>query len=187
MQDSLSHLVKDFHALPFPEGVDRRSLYHSSYRAICTYAMPITELDTVFRRCLSKSQGIVKDDRRRNLEGHREIHPLSFGTCPELTGSCSCWQSTCRCQTRRLCMCSWTTAARTRRSCSSSTGWTFTESCCVAGVLASHPYQTSKHETLLGAVSRSWRSWPRLRSPRPARRSPRADACAKTLPLTRTA
>ena len=35
----------DFQGIPFPEGVERRMLYHSSYRAIATYAMPLADLE----------------------------------------------------------------------------------------------------------------------------------------------
>ena len=63
--------VKDFHGLPLPEGVDRRNLYHSPYRTIATYAMQLSELDEEFRKVIKRSSAIVKDDRRRNLEGHR--------------------------------------------------------------------------------------------------------------------
>ena len=40
----MSAAPSEFHALPLPVGVERRILYHSSYRAIATYGCSMSEL-----------------------------------------------------------------------------------------------------------------------------------------------
>ncbi len=62
----------EFHGLALPEGVEKRILYHSSFRAIATYAMSLSDLDRELQHILSARGSVVKDDSRRNLCGKRE-------------------------------------------------------------------------------------------------------------------
>jgi hypothetical protein len=62
-----------FHGLPLPEGVEKRVLYHSTYRAIVTYAMSLSDLDRELRHLINANGCTVKEDGRRNLQGKRAL------------------------------------------------------------------------------------------------------------------
>ena len=81
--ESTSYPTKDFHGLPLPEGLDRRNLYHSSFRTIATYAMPLADLDTEFRKLVTRATATIKDDKRRNFEGYGALHhrPIHRRVC----------------------------------------------------------------------------------------------------------
>ena len=63
--------ASDFHGLLIPEGVEKRILYHSTYRAIATYAMSLSDLDRELKHALQARGSTVKEDSRRNLCGRR--------------------------------------------------------------------------------------------------------------------
>lgn len=63
----------EFHGIGIPEGVERRTLYHSSYRTITTYAMPLADLDSQFKVSISDKKAVVKEDTRTNFSGRMEI------------------------------------------------------------------------------------------------------------------
>ena len=66
----------EFHGLPVPEGRERKILYHSSFRSITTYVMPVGDLDGEFRRVLQKASGTMKDDQRAGgIEGTGALCP----------------------------------------------------------------------------------------------------------------
>ena len=62
-----------FHGLDIPEGVEKRVLYHSSFRAIATYAMSLAELDRELQKILRSKGATVKEDGRRNLCGKLDV------------------------------------------------------------------------------------------------------------------
>ena len=63
----------EFHGLSLPEGTERRILYHSSFRAICTYSSSLMDLDQELQGILQTRGAIVKDDSRRNLCGKIDV------------------------------------------------------------------------------------------------------------------
>ena len=69
----MSAAPSEFHALPLPVGVERRILYHSSYRAIATYGCSMSELDEAMTDAVKSSGAIIKDDSRHNLCGTLDI------------------------------------------------------------------------------------------------------------------
>ena len=63
--------ASEFHGLTIPEGVEKRILYHSSFRAIATYAMSLADLDREIQHMVHTRRGVIKEDARRNLGGKR--------------------------------------------------------------------------------------------------------------------
>ena len=66
----------DFHGIAIPSGTEQRILYHSSFRAIATYAMSLADLDRELQHVIKARNSVVKEDARRNLCGKRVLLPL---------------------------------------------------------------------------------------------------------------
>ena len=63
----------EFVGLSIPEGVEKRVLFHSGFRAIATYAMPLADLDRELQEVLRTKGAVVKEDARRNLCGRIDV------------------------------------------------------------------------------------------------------------------
>jgi hypothetical protein len=62
-----------FQGLPPPEGVDRKTLYASKFRAIYTYRMGLADLDAQLHRLLGEKSWEIRQDERINLTGKLDI------------------------------------------------------------------------------------------------------------------
>ena len=62
-----------FYGIPSPEGIERKVLYHSKFRAIYTYKMSLAELDEKLQKVLADRKWDVKVDERTNLTGKLDI------------------------------------------------------------------------------------------------------------------
>ena len=92
----------EFNGLAIPEGVEKRVLYHSTYRAIATYAMSLADLDRELQGLLHARGCTIKEDARRNLGGKSTrrrracacaIFPLKLALCSRIgSGHCHCRQ-----------------------------------------------------------------------------------------------
>ena len=71
MSAGASTAAAEFHGIALPAGIEQRILYHSSFRAIITYAMTLADLDRELQHVLRARSTVVKDDARRNLCGKR--------------------------------------------------------------------------------------------------------------------
>ena len=67
-----------FHGLALPDGVEKRVLYHSTFRTIATYAMSLADLDRELLQIVRVRGGVIKEDARRNLCGKRARRTRSF-------------------------------------------------------------------------------------------------------------
>ena len=63
----------DFHGLSAPEGIERRVLYNSKFRAIYTYKMSLAELEMQLQKVLLDKHWEIKTDERVNLIGKLDI------------------------------------------------------------------------------------------------------------------
>jgi hypothetical protein len=64
--------AQGFHGLPAPEGVERKILYASEFRAIYTYKMSLPELDAQLQKLLSDNWA-TRVDQRSNLTGKLDV------------------------------------------------------------------------------------------------------------------
>lgn len=77
----------EFQGLVMPQGSERRVLYHSSYRSICTYGCSLQELDQELQDILHSRGALIKEDNRRNMCGRSEFadphrtQPIAFSLC----------------------------------------------------------------------------------------------------------
>ena len=108
--------ASEFHGLTIPEGVEKRILYHSSFRAIATYAMSLADLDREIQHMVHTRRGVIKEDARRNLGGKRAclFYFRSLVACAHATAAALCTQLMWSPRTTRLCTCSQTHAATQR-------------------------------------------------------------------------
>ena len=60
------------------EGSEKRVLYHSSFRAICTYGCSLPDLDQELKALLQARGAFIKEDHRRNLCGKRKNSSLQL-------------------------------------------------------------------------------------------------------------
>ena len=58
-----------FKGLPAPQGVERHTLYQSSFRLVLTYAMPLADLDNELKTIFNAKRVMVKSDNRRDFVG----------------------------------------------------------------------------------------------------------------------
>ena len=66
-------MAQQFQGLPLPEGKERRSLYHSAYRTIITYVMPLSELAAELKTIIATNGGTIINDERRNFAGKLDV------------------------------------------------------------------------------------------------------------------
>jgi hypothetical protein len=78
----------EFHSLVLPEGVEKRVLYHSNFRAVATYAMDLAELDRELQHILRVRGCTIKDDARRNLCGRLDVVTSTNEIVHVLTDTC---------------------------------------------------------------------------------------------------
>ena len=74
-----------FHGLVLPDGVEKRVLYHSSYRAIATYGASLADLDRELQGILHSRGCVVKEDQRLNYCGksaRAAPHPIFYHSSP---------------------------------------------------------------------------------------------------------
>ena len=72
---------QEFHGLVMPDGVEKRILYFSSFRAIATYAMALADLDRELQAILHGRGCLIKEDSRRNLCGKRALATMPCQPC----------------------------------------------------------------------------------------------------------
>ena len=66
-------MSQTFQGIPIPEGKEKRSLYHSAYRTIITYVMPLSELAAELKTIVGNNGCTIKNDERRNFAGKLDI------------------------------------------------------------------------------------------------------------------
>ena len=64
--------MTDFRGIALPVGVEKRILYHSTFRVIATYAMSLADLDRELQHVLKARGTTIKEDCRQGLSGRSE-------------------------------------------------------------------------------------------------------------------
>lgn len=77
-----------FHGLAIPDGLEKRILYHSTFRAIATYAMSLADLDRELQQILKATNSTLKEDARRNLCGKFDIVTADNELVHAMTDTC---------------------------------------------------------------------------------------------------
>ena len=80
--------VASFHGLDLPEGAEKKVLYHSSFRAIATYAMSLADLDRELQSLLRARRWSVKEDVRKNLCGRLDVLTANNEVIHVITDTC---------------------------------------------------------------------------------------------------